>query len=331
MTWDEAPPSHGGGHHPVMLAEVMAALQPRAGEVIVDGTFGGGGYTRAILASGARVVAIDRDPAAIARAERLAAEAPGLAVVEGRFAELDEHARAAGHDAVDGVVLDIGVSSFQLDEAERGFSFRFDGPLDMRMGGHGPTAADIVNTAEERDLAALFRIYGEERRASALARAIVTDRPFHTTAELAGLCERVVRQARDGIHPATRAFQALRIAVNDELGELARALAAAERVLRAGGRLVVVAFHSLEDRIVKRFLAARTKVEAGSRHMPVADAPAPSFEPIGRKALTASAEEAGRNPRARSAKLRAGRRTDAPAIALDLSQIVPTVRLKGVL
>lgn len=328
MTWESAPPV---GHTPVMLAEVMEALAPRAGETIIDGTFGGGGYTRAILDAGANVLAIDRDPAAIARAEALAAERPGLTVAAGRFGELDLHAEAAGLAAVDGVVLDIGVSSYQLDEADRGFSFRFDGPLDMRMGADGPTAADILNRAEERDLAALFRIYGEERRAGALARAVVADRPFHSTAAFAGLCERVVRGPRDGIHPATRAFQALRIAVNDELAELFRALCAAERILREGGRLVVVAFHSLEDRIVKRFLQARSRVEAGSRHMPAAaDAPAPSFELIARKALAASDAEAARNPRARSAKLRAARRTAAPAFAGG-ADLVPHVRLKGVL
>lgn len=313
-----------------MLTEVMAALDPKPGEVIVDGTFGGGGYTRAILATGAEVIAIDRDPTAIKRARALAEEMPRLHVAEGTFGALDEHAADAGFAAVDGVVLDIGVSSYQLDEAGRGFSFRFDGPLDMRMGAHGPTAADILNRADERDLAALFRIYGEERRAGPLARAVVADRPFHTTAEFAGLCERVVRAARDGIHPATRAFQALRIAVNDELAELGRALVAAERLLREGGRLVIVAFHSLEDRIVKRFLSARTRVEAGSRHMPVATAAMPSFEPITRKVVAAGAEEAARNPRARSAKLRAARRTAAAPIAADLADLVPHVRLKGV-
>ncbi|GAB5375170.1 MAG: 16S rRNA (cytosine(1402)-N(4))-methyltransferase RsmH [Acuticoccus sp.] len=328
MIWESVPPT---GHTPVMLAEVMAALAPQPGEIIVDGTFGGGGYTRRILEAGAGVIAIDRDPAAIARAHALAAEAPGLMVAAGRFGELDVHAAEAGHARVDGVVLDIGVSSYQLDEAERGFSFRFDGPLDMRMGDEGPSAADILNRAEERDLAALFRIYGEERRAGALARAVVADRPFHTTAAFAGLCERVVRAARDGIHPATRAFQALRIAVNDELAELFAALCAAERILKDGGRLVVVAFHSLEDRIVKRFLAARTRVDAGSRHMPAAaDAPAPSFAPIVRKALTASAQEASGNPRARSAKLRAACRTAAPPIPGG-ADLVPHVRLKGVL
>ncbi|MEM8662922.1 MAG: 16S rRNA (cytosine(1402)-N(4))-methyltransferase RsmH [Pseudomonadota bacterium] len=326
MTWENAPPAHA----PVMLAEVMAALAPSEGAVIVDGTFGGGGYTRAILATGASVIAIDRDPAAIARARQLAQSEPRLTVAKGEFGALDRLAGAAGYSAVDGVVLDIGVSSYQLDQAERGFSFRFDGPLDMRMGDHGPTAADIVNTASEGDLAHLFRTYGEERRAGALGRAIVADRPFTTTAELAGLCSRVIRASKDGIHPATRAFQALRIAVNDELGELARALGAAERLLREGGRLVVVAFHSLEDRIVKRFLNARARQQGGSRHMPMATGPEPSFVPITKKALAPTEAERAQNPRARSAKLRAARRTAAPALPLDIDAIVPAVRLKGV-
>jgi len=327
MTWEVVPP---GAHTPVMLREVMETLAPRPGEVIVDGTFGGGGYTSAILSSGASVIAIDRDPAAIVRAHALAAEAPGLTVAEGRFGALDTLVRAAGHDAVDGIVLDIGVSSFQLDEGDRGFSFRFDAPLDMRMGGEGPNAADIVNNADENGLAHLFRTYGEERRAGALARAIVADRPFHTTKELAGLCERVIRASRDGIHPATRAFQALRIAVNDELTELANALGAAQAILREGGRLVVVSFHSLEDRIVKRFLAERTKVQAGSRHAPVANPAEPPFAAITRKALLPAEDETRVNPRARSAKLRAAVRTGAPAIALDIGTLVPAVRMKGI-
>jgi 16S rRNA (cytosine1402-N4)-methyltransferase len=308
-----------------MLAEVMKRLAPKPGETVVDGTFGGGGYTRAILATGAAVVAIDRDPDAIQRAEALAAEAPGLTVAPGVFGDME----ALVARPVDGVVLDVGVSSFQLDEAERGFSFRFDGPLDMRMGGEGPTAADIVNRADVSDLAHLLRTFGEEKRAGAVARALVEARPLATTAELEALCQRVVRASADGIHPATRTFQALRIAVNDELGELARALAAAERLLREGGRLVVVAFHSLEDRIVKRFLADRTKIAAGSRHMPAVDGAAPSFAAIDRKVVEASATETRLNPRARSAKLRAAVRTGAPAHPLDLAALVPTVRLRG--
>ena len=324
-SWDSDPP----GHLPVMLDEVMAHLAPREGETIVDGTFGAGGYSRAILSSGASVVAIDRDPDAVARARRLGAEAANLTVVEGRFGALDHYVADLGMARIDGLVLDVGVSSQQLDEAGRGFSFRADGPLDMRMGGEGPSAADIVNRAEPSDLAHLLRTYGEERRAGALARAIVEDRPFNTTRELAGLCERVVRSSAHSIHPATRTFQALRIAVNDELGELARALIAAERILIAGGRLVVVAFHSLEDRIVKRFLAERGNPVSGSRHMPLSQGADPSFEPLMRKAVTASPAEVEANPRARSAKLRAARRTAAPPHGGDAGALVPRVRLKG--
>lgn len=325
MTWDGAPP----GHAPVMLAEVMERLAPRPGEVIVDGTFGGGGYSRAILASGASVVAIDRDPEAVRRGEALAAQMPGLTMVEGTFGELDRHAAEAGHGAVNGVVLDVGVSSYQLDEAHRGFSFRHDGPLDMRMGGDGPTAADIVNGTEPSDLAHLLRTYGEERRAGPLARAIAEARPIRTTGELAALCERVVRAAKDGIHPATRTFQALRIAVNDELGELARGLAAAERILKDQGRLVVVAFHSLEDRIVKRFLAERSQATGGSRHMPVAEAKAPSFTLVEKRPVVPAEAETRRNPRARSARLRAARRTAAPAHPFRPEDLVPMVRLRS--
>jgi len=325
MTWEDAPP----GHVPVMLAEVMERLAPAPGEIIVDGTFGGGGYARAILGAGASVLGIDRDPNAVARGTALAAEARGLTMVEGRFGALDEHVAAAGLQTVDGVVLDVGVSSYQLDEAARGFSFRQDAPLDMRMGRDGPTAADIVNGTETSELAHLLRTYGEERRAGPLARAIAEARPIHTTAELAALCERVVRAAKDGIHPATRTFQALRIAVNEELDELARGLAAAERVLREGGRLVVVAFHSLEDRIVKRFLTARTMTGGGSRHMPVAAGPVPSFAPMTKRPVTPGEAEVRDNPRARSARLRAALRTGAPAHPFHAEDLVPSVRLRS--
>ncbi|MCF3936436.1 16S rRNA (cytosine(1402)-N(4))-methyltransferase RsmH [Acuticoccus sp. M5D2P5] len=313
-----------------MLEEVLAHLAPSPGEVIVDGTFGGGGYTRAILEAGANVVAIDRDPAAVARGRALSETMPRLQMVEGTFGMLDAHAEAAGHDKVDGVVLDVGVSSYQLDEAERGFSFRFDGPLDMRMGGDGPSAADICNRADVSDLAHLLRTFGEERRAGAVARAIVEARPIARTGELSAICERAVRASKDGIHPATRTFQALRIAVNDELGELARALTAAERILSEGGRLVVVAFHSLEDRIVKRFLTERTGTGGGSRHLPPQAVSAPTFSLIARKPVLPGAAETALNPRARSAKLRAARRTDAPARPVDIADLVPHVRLKGV-
>lgn len=307
----------GDGHVPVLLDEVLAALAPEAGDLVIDGTFGGGGYTRALLATdGVRVVGLDRDPDAVARGRALEAQSGGrFSMVETAFSRLDEV--AAGLDsAVAGVVLDIGVSSFQIDEAERGFAFTRDGPLDMRMGAGGPTAADALARLSEAELAAVFFGYGEEREARRIARAIVADRdaePFVGTAQLAGLVSRVAgRGHRDVIHPATRVFQALRIFVNDELGELARALSAAEAVLAPGGRLVVVSFHSLEDRIVKDFLVERTRAEAGSRHAPVAAGPAASFAALTRKPVVPGEAELARNPRSRSAKLRAARRTAAP-------------------
>jgi 16S rRNA (cytosine1402-N4)-methyltransferase len=310
-------------HRPVMLAEVMELLAPAPGETIVDGTFGAGGYARAILAAGASVIAIDRDPAALRAGEAMAGAAGGrLTLVEGRFSALDAIAAAHGRERVDGVVLDVGVSSMQLDEAERGFSFRLAGPLDMRMGGEGPTAADIVNRAEPRDLARVIAVLGEERRARAVAAAIAAARArkrIETTLELAEIVAAAVgRPGRDQIHPATRTFQALRIFVNRELDELAGGLAASERVLAEGGRLVVVAFHSLEDRIVKRFLAERSETRPrGSRHLPEETAPRPSFALITRGALTPSPDEITANPRARSARLRAARRTGAPPYPLD--------------
>ncbi len=330
-------------HIPVMLAEVMAALRPGPGEIHIDGTFGAGGYSRAILDSGAEVIAIDRDPTAIARGEALVAASGGrLRLVHGRFGDLDAHAAALELDAVDGVVLDIGVSSMQLDEAERGFSFRADGPLDMRMAIDGPSAADVVNELPEKDLARIFWVLGEEKRANALARAICEDRvaePYLRTRQLASLAERVVGRGygrgRDEIHPATRAFQALRIYVNSELDELASGLGAAERILRPGGRLVVVSFHSLEDRIVKRFFAERSRDKAGgSRHAPETHVPEPTFTLSTKGAIAAGDAEAAVNPRARSAKLRSGVRTATAARALDLADLgVPVLadftRLKG--
>ena len=317
-------------HAPVMLQEVIAHLDPKPGAVIVDGTFGGGGYTSAILARGAAVIAIDRDPRAVAAGAALAAAEPALTLVEGRFGALDAHVVETGRALVDGVVLDVGVSSDQLDEADRGFSFRYDAPLDMRMGADGPTAADIVNGTDPSDLAHCLRVYGEEKRAGPLSRAIAEARPIRTTGELAAICQRVVRAAKDGLHPATRTFQALRIAVNDELGELARGLAAAERVLADGGRLVVVAFHSLEDRIVKRFLAARTTAGGGSRHMPVAVTPEPSFRALTKRPVVPADAEIADNPRARSARLRAAVRTHAPAHPFDPDGLVPPLRLRSV-
>ncbi|TFF19734.1 16S rRNA (cytosine(1402)-N(4))-methyltransferase RsmH [Jiella endophytica] len=302
-------------HVPVLLQEVVGALVPTTGQIVVDGTFGAGGYTRALLAGGAEVLAIDRDPTAIAAGQPLIAAAAGrLTLVEGRFSELDAIAAAHHPAGVDGVVLDIGVSSMQIDAAERGFSFQKDGPLDMRMGGAGASAADVVNSLKPGDLARVLGFYGEERQAGRIARAIVArreERPFERTLDLAEVIGRVVgRSPKDKIDPATRSFQALRIFVNDELGELARALVAAERILKPGGQLVVVTFHSLEDRIVKRFLKDRSMQPSGSRHLPDAAVRALTFR-AANKAVAASAAEAEDNPRARSAKLRLGTRTDA--------------------
>ncbi len=300
-------------HAPVMLDEVVDALQPRAGQTVVDGTFGAGGYSRGILATGASVIAFDRDPTARRFAEGLPAER--FRLVERRFSELADE---TGEGAIDAVVFDIGVSSMQLDEAERGFSFMRDGPLDMRMAATGPTAADLVNEAEPTELARILFVYGEERESRRIARAIARRReeqPFTRTLELAEFIEKAVGGRRGAkVHPATRSFQAIRIAVNEELSELEAGLAAAERALKTGGPLVVVTFHSLEDRIVKTFFSVRAgKTPAGSRHAPpVAAGAAPSFQLSFNGALTPSAAELAANPRARSAKLRAAVRTEAP-------------------
>ena len=298
-------------HEPVLLDEMLTALAPAAGEVYVDGTFGGGGYARAILAAAScTVVALDRDPEAIEGGNRAAL--PGLTLIEGRFGELDRHAAEAGRAAVDGVVLDLGVSSFQLDEPGRGFSFQKDGPLDMRMGKAGPSAADLVNEADEADLVRILGELGEEPEAKRVARAIVARRaeaPFATTRELARAIAAAKRRVRPGRDPATNAFQALRMAVNDELGELERGLVAAERVLRPGGRLVVVAFHSLEDRLVKRFVDGRGGREVQpSRHLPPRALPPARFRWLNRAVVRPGEAETARNPRARSARLRAALR-----------------------
>jgi 16S rRNA (cytosine1402-N4)-methyltransferase len=313
-------------HVPVMLPEVLSALAPRDGGVYVDGTFGAGGYTRAILAAAdTRVIAIDRDPSAIRDGEALVEEfSPRLSLREGRFADMEA---LVGDERIDGVVLDIGVSSMQIDQAERGFSFLRDGPLDMRMAQHGVSAADAVNSLPQETLSNIIYIFGEEPRSRAIARAIVDARklaPITTTHGLVKAIERATGRPRpDKIHPATRTFQALRIHVNGELDELVEALHAAERLLPEGGRLVVVTFHSLEDRIVKRFFASRAgRLPSGSRHLPDAvKGPEPSFELPFKGHLGAAEAEARLNPRARSAKLRAGIRTAAPPMPAIADEI----------
>ncbi|MGC2087500.1 MAG: 16S rRNA (cytosine(1402)-N(4))-methyltransferase RsmH [Bradyrhizobium sp.] len=307
-------------HISVLGPEAVAALAPRAGGIYVDATFGAGGYSRLILATaGTRVIGIDRDATAIVGGQDLVAQADGrLTLVEDRFSHLADICAAQGLDTVDGVVMDVGVSSMQLDQAGRGFSFRFDGPLDMRMGGDGPTAADVVACATERDLANVIYIFGEERHSRGVARAIVASRkeqPITTTRALADIVARVVRSKPGDIHPATRTFQALRILVNEELDELERALAATERVLKPGGWLAVVSFHSLEDRIVKTFLSERSKSGGGSRHLPEVAQQPPSFALLTRRPVVPGEEETAANPRARSAKLRCAERTAAPARA----------------
>ena len=302
------------GHIPVMLAEVVDVLSPKAGETFIDGTFGGGGYTKALLAQAqCQVYGIDRDPQAIVRGHELAIEFGNrLTLVESRFSEMD----ALGVQA-DGIALDLGVSSFQLDEAERGFSIREDGPLDMRMSKSGRSAADAVNTLEEADLVDILWHYGEEKKSRTIARAIVAHRPILRTSELVAIVERAAGAAarRLPIHPATRTFQALRIYVNDELTELEQGLEAAERSLKPEGRLAVVSFHSLEDRIVKRFLVQRSgRTPAGSRHAPeAAPGNAATFRLLPPALRVPGHEEIQLNPRARSARLRAAERTTAPA------------------
>jgi len=304
-------------HVPVLLDEVIAALAIRAGEIHVDGTFGAGGYTRAMLELGARVYAFDRDPSAIRDGSGLADDSGGrLTLVPERFSRMRQALASRGVEEVDGVTLDIGVSSMQFDQAERGFSFQGDGPLDMRMSQEGESAADFLNNADEADIADVIYKYGEEPKSRRIARAIVAARPIERTGQLADIVRRAV-----GWHPgmkkdpATRTFQAIRIHLNEELDELEGGLEAAEQVLKAGGRLAVVTFHSLEDRVVKRFLRERSgAVPAASRHLPaVADkGPKPTFEAVA-KAVRPSEAEVAANPRARSATLRVARRTSAPS------------------
>lgn len=316
------------GHRPVMLAEIVAALNPRDGAIYVDGTFGGGGYADAILAAAeCRLLGIDRDPGAISRGAAIAARHDGrLTMIEGRFGDMVGLLGALDIEAVDGIALDLGVSSYQLDDAGRGFSFRGDGPLDMRMGPGGPSAADVVNGYEAGALADIIHRYGEERRARRIAAAIVKardDAPITRTGALADIVRRCYpadqRGDRAVIDPATRTFQALRIHVNDELGELSRGLIAAETLLGAGGHLAVVSFHSLEDRLVKDFLRARSGAEPrGSRHRPeMPGGPDATFDQVSRRPRRPGADEIAANPRARSARLRAGRRTGAPAWPAD--------------
>jgi 16S rRNA (cytosine1402-N4)-methyltransferase len=309
-------------HFSVMLNEVVTTLSPKDGEVYIDGTFGYGGYTRAFLeAANCTVIAIDRDPSAQARADELRAEfGDRLVFLQGRFGDALELVREAGFEQVDGFVLDIGVSSMQIDQAERGFSFRFDGPLDMRMDtSSGETAADIVNGYGEEDLANLIYKYGEDRKSRIIARAVVKEReiePIQTTERLANIIRGVIyKSAKDKIDPATRTFQALRIAVNDELGELERGLSAAEALLKSGGRLVVVSFHSLEEGIVKSFLYERSgKTPSPSKYLPVSSQETPpSFELSPKKPLDPTDAEIQQNSRSRSARLRGAIRTSNPA------------------
>lgn len=310
-------------HIPVLLRPLLEAVSPIAG-IWLDGTFGAGSYARGLLDAGAdRVIGVDRDPTVFAMAQGWAAEyGDRLTLVEGTFSGLDELAGAP----LDGVVLDLGVSSMQLDRAERGFSFQKDGPLDMRMGAEGASAADLVNSAPEEAIADILFHYGEERAARRIARAIVAARavaPIVTTAQLAEVIARCLPRQKPGqTHPATRSFQAIRIAVNDELGELVAGLEAAERALKPGGRLAVVTFHSLEDRIVKRFLQLRAgQGGGGSRHAPELRQPDPRFHLSSRKATVPDADELAANPRARSAKLRVATRTEAPAGPVDRAEL----------
>jgi 16S rRNA (cytosine1402-N4)-methyltransferase len=320
---DSGKPAVAGGpapHIPVLAGQMLALLDPKDDGVYIDATFGAGGHARAILdAAATRVIGLDRDQRAVALGADLVERAAGrLTLVEARFSLLDVVAHDLGFEAVDGVVLDLGVSSMQLDQAERGFSFRREGPLDMRMGGAGPSAADVVARASAHDLATIIATLGEERHARAVARAITAARrnaPIQTTTALSAIVTRALPTGGRQIDPATRTFQALRMFVNEELLELEQALPAAERVLKPGGRLVAIAFHSLEDRIIKSFLAERSRsLAGGSRHWPQRPPPAPSFRLLTRRPIVPDRSEIAGNPRARSAKLRCGERTGAPAL-----------------
>ena len=316
----------GGPHRPVLLREVLEALQPLAGSHIIDGTFGAGGYSRALLEAGASVTGIDRDPGVLPHVERLQAEfQQRFRFVAGTFAELEALVEA---QPVDGVVLDIGVSSMQLDQAERGFSFMREGPLDMRMEAEGSTAAELVNSLEEEDLANLLYAFGEERKSRRIAHRIVAARaeaPITTTTQLARLIEKAIGRKPGEAHPATRSFQALRIAVNGEYDQLVGGLFAAERVLGDGGRLAVVTFHSGEDRVVKRFFSPDKAAPAASRHLPQVSREVSRWREVC-KAVKAGTEELGANPRARSATLRSAIRSAEPAREPDIRGLgVPVV------
>ena len=318
----------GGPHVPVLLDAVLAALSPEPGRRIVDGTFGAGGYSRALLQAGAHVIGIDRDPSVAPHVAALEAEFPDrFTFVPGTFSELDS--LAAGHGPVDGVVLDIGVSSMQLDEAERGFSFMREGPLDMRMSQAGTSAADLVNELEPEALANLLYAFGEERKSRRIAQFIVAaraEKPITTTLDLARIIEKAIGRKPGDAHPATRSFQALRIAVNGEFEQLVEGLFAAERLLPEGGRLAVVSFHSLEDRIVKRYFDPGKGGPAQSRHLPQAETEPLRWHEVA-KAVKAGAGELARNPRARSAVLRSATRTGLPARPVQMAGLgVPTIR-----
>lgn len=325
---DAGPTADGAPHIPVLIGPLIAAVAP-VGGVWLDGTFGNGGYTRALLAAGAdQVIGVDRDPLAFEMAAGWVADyGARIRLQQGVFSQLDEYG-----SQLDGVVLDLGVSSMQLDLAERGFSFMRDGPLDMRMSQSGPSAADICNTADEAELADILYLYGEERAARRIARAIVAARPITRTAQLARIVESCLPRAKPNqSHPATRSFQALRIAVNNEYGELAMGLMAAERALRPGGQLAVVTFHSVEDRMVKRFLQARGGMQANAnRYAPETTQTAAAFRIDKRKAIGPDDAELAVNPRSRSAKLRVAIRTDAPAAPIDPADLgMPMMRSKG--
>lgn len=321
---DQAP------HIPVLLRPILSAVSPVSGTWL-DGTFGAGGYTRGLLEAGAdHVIGVDRDPSVFEMAADWATQyGDRLSLVENTFSKLDEVATG-----LDGIVLDLGVSSMQLDQAERGFSFMRDGPLDMRMSQSGFSAADIVNEASQDELADILFQYGEERASRRIARAIIAAReeaPFETTLQLAAVIETCLPRSRPGqSHPATRSFQGIRIAVNDEFGELIAGLEAAERALKPGGQLAVVTFHSLEDRIVKRYLSARSSAGGGgNRYAPEAATQEPTFKRVS-KAISADKDELAQNPRARSAKLRVAQRTDAPALPTERTSLgLPKLVIEG--